>query len=162
MGGRGVGRQDGAGSTVQAAAVRHTSCRRSLTTANSSSGNSHSRDQTGLFARVEDQPWAEVPAVHTDVADRPHHGRPEKRTLKILAAGRAIGFPYARQLIDMTRERVEVSTGKRGVDIVYAICSVAFEQAPPRMPVRYRRVHGTCRAPTPRSAACGSGKLKKR
>jgi hypothetical protein len=109
---------------------------RSLTTANSSSGKSQSRDQPGLFARVEDQPWAEVAVVHTDVADKPHHGRPEKRTLKILTAERGIGFPYARQLIDMTRERVEVSTGKRGVDIVYAICSVAFEQAPPRMPDR--------------------------
>jgi uncharacterized membrane-anchored protein len=30
-----------------------------------------------------------------------------------------------------------------------------------RIRVRYRRAHGTCRAPTPRSAACGSGKSKK-
>jgi len=52
--------------------------------------------------------------------------------LKILTAARGIGFPYARQIVQITRERVVTTTGDRSIETVYAICSAAFELAHPR------------------------------
>jgi hypothetical protein len=58
--------------------------------------------------------------------------RVETRILQILTTTRGIGFPYARQVVRITRERVVTATGKRGVEAVYAICSLPFEQTRPR------------------------------
>jgi hypothetical protein len=57
--------------------------------------------------------------------------RVETGTLQILTTTRDIGFPYAKQVVRITRERVVAATGKRGVEVVYAICSQPFEQARP-------------------------------
>ena len=46
--------------------------------------------------------------------------RVETRTLQILTATRGIGFPCAKQVVRITRERVATATGKRGVEVVYA------------------------------------------
>ncbi|EUA88681.1 putative transposase for IS2404 [Mycobacterium ulcerans str. Harvey] len=42
-------------------------------------------------------------AAATD--DSRGHGRVETRTLQIITAARGIGFPYAKQIIRITRER---------------------------------------------------------
>ena len=58
--------------------------------------------------------------------------RVETRTLQILTTTRGFGFPYAKQVVRITRERVVTATGKRGVEAVYAICSLPLEQTRPR------------------------------
>ncbi len=54
---------------------------------------------------------------------------------------RGIGFPHARQVIQITRDRVAVATGERSREVVYAICSVAFEHAHPRVIATWLREH---------------------
>jgi predicted transposase YbfD/YdcC len=98
-------------------------------------------NQPGLLARIKAQPWSKVPVVHRDTDPKPSHGRIETRLLKVLTVPRGIGFPYARQIIEITRERVVISTGKRSVEIIYAICSMPFEQAPPRLLAQWLRGH---------------------
>jgi predicted transposase YbfD/YdcC len=96
-------------------------------------------NQAGLLARISALPWADVPVVATD--DDRGHGRVETRTLQILTATRGIGFPYAKQIIRITRERLVTTTGKRGVEVVYAICSLPFEHARPAAIAAWLRQH---------------------
>ena len=98
-------------------------------------------NQAGLLARITAQPWASAPVVCTDSDEKPHHGRIETRTVKILTAARGLGFPYARQLVEITRERVIVATGKRSLETVYAICSLPFESAKPHQIAGWLRQH---------------------
>ena len=67
--------------------------------------------------------------------------RVETRTLQILTATRGIGSPHAKQVVRITRERVVTTTGKRGVEVVYAICSLRFEQARPAKIATWLRQH---------------------
>ena len=97
-------------------------------------------NQPKLLARIQALPWAQVPLTHNEKS-QPAHGRVETRTLKVLTTVRGIGFPYARQVIQITRDRVAVATGQRSREIVYAVCSVAFEHAPPRMIAAWLRDH---------------------
>ena len=85
-------------------------------------------NQKSLLAGVEALPWAQVPLTHADPPEQAH-GRIETRTLKTLTVARGIGFPYLRQVVEITRERLVIVTGVRTVEVVYAICNVAFEQA---------------------------------
>lgn len=96
-------------------------------------------NQAGLLARITAPPWCEVPVVATD--DTRGHGRIEQRSLQILTATRGIGFPHAKQIIRITRERLIASTGQRGVEVVYAICSLPFEQARPTAIATWLRQH---------------------
>ena len=97
-------------------------------------------NQKSLLARVEALPWAQVPLTHADPPEQAH-GRIETRTLKTLTVARGIGFPYARQVVEITRERLVIATGVRTVEVVYAICSVAFEQARPATIAAWLRQH---------------------
>ena len=81
-------------------------------------------NQPKLLARITALPWTRVPVTATD--DAHGHGRVERRTLKVLTAARGIGFPYAKQIIQITRERVTAATGERTREVVYAICSLPF------------------------------------
>jgi predicted transposase YbfD/YdcC len=96
-------------------------------------------NQPTLLARIQALPWAEVPVTATD--DDHGHGRIERRTLQILTAARGIGFPYAKQVVRITRERLVSATGARTVEVVYAICSLPFEQARPAMIATWLRQH---------------------
>uniref|UniRef100_UPI001C57FB89 ISAs1 family transposase n=1 Tax=Candidatus Mycobacterium methanotrophicum TaxID=2943498 RepID=UPI001C57FB89 len=96
-------------------------------------------NQPGLLARIVALPWAQVPPTATD--DSRGHGRVETRTLQTLTAARGIGFPYAKQIVRITRERLVTATGQRTVEIVYAICSLPFEHARPAMIARWLRHH---------------------
>ena len=86
-------------------------------------------NQPTLLARITTLPWNEVPVVATD--DTGGHGRLEQRSLHILTATRGIGFPHAKQIVRITRERIVTATGQRSVEVVHAICSLPFEQARP-------------------------------
>jgi predicted transposase YbfD/YdcC len=97
-------------------------------------------NQPSLLARIKAMPWAQVPVTFAEPSER-GHGRVETRTLKTLTASRGIGFPYAKQIIEITRERLVTATGVRSVEIVYAICSEAFEQAPPKLIASWLRRH---------------------
>lgn len=96
-------------------------------------------NQPKLLARITALPWAEVPTTATD--DSRGHGRVETRTLQILTAARGIGFPYAKQVVRITRERLIVTTGQRSVEVVYAICSLPFEHARPTAIATWLRQH---------------------
>ena len=96
-------------------------------------------NQPRLLARITALPWAKVPVAATD--DARGHGRVETRTLQILTAARGIGFPYAKQIVRITRERLVTATGQRSVEVVYAICSLPFEHARPAMIAAWLRQH---------------------
>ena len=97
-------------------------------------------NQPKLLARITALPWREVPVVDTE-EPKPAHGRAERRALKVLTVARGIGFPYAKQVVQITRERVVVATGERSVEVVYAICSAAFELARPAEIAAWLREH---------------------
>ena len=97
-------------------------------------------NQPKLLARIQALPWAQIPLSHSEDS-QPAHGRIETRTLKVLTTVRGIGFPHARQVIQITRDRVAVATGERSREVVYAICSVAFEHAHPRVIAAWLREH---------------------
>jgi predicted transposase YbfD/YdcC len=96
-------------------------------------------NQPGLLARVTALPWAQVPVTATD--DSRGHGRVESRTLQTLTAARGIGFPYARQVVRITRERLITATRQRTTEVVYAVCSLPFEQARPAQIAAWLRQH---------------------
>jgi len=96
-------------------------------------------NQPTLLARIQALPWNQVPVVHREEPQR-CDGRTETRTLKVVTAPRGIGFPHARQMIQMTRERI-TGTGERSVEVVYGICSAAFELARPAMIAAWLRDH---------------------
>ncbi len=96
-------------------------------------------NQAKLLARITALPWADVPVVATD--DTRGHGRVEQRTLQILTAARGIGFPYAKQVIRITRERLVNATGQSSVEVIHAVCSLPFEHARPATIVGWLRQH---------------------
>lgn len=96
-------------------------------------------NQPKLLARITTLPWNEVPVVATD--DTRGHGRLEQRSLQILTATRGIGFPHAKQIVRITRERIVTATGHRSVEVVHAICSLPFEQARPAAIATWLRQH---------------------
>ncbi len=96
-------------------------------------------NQAKILARITALPWAEVPTAATD--DSRGHGRVETRTLQIITAARGIGFPYTKQIIRITRERLITATDQRSVEAVYAICSLPFEHARPTAIMTWMRQH---------------------
>ena len=99
-------------------------------------------NQPGLFARVKAQPWEQVPVVWQDGLER-HHGREEQRSYKIITVPRGLRFPYAQQVVQITRRRRRIGTERWGVEVVYAICSLPCEQAPPKLLSAWIRGHWT-------------------
>jgi predicted transposase YbfD/YdcC len=96
-------------------------------------------NQPTLPARITALPWTDVPVTATD--HNVGHGRDQRRTLKVLTAARGIGFPYAKQIIQITRERPVTATSERAIEVVYAICSLPFEHARPSMIAAWLRDH---------------------
>lgn len=96
-------------------------------------------NQPGLLARIKALPWADVPTTATD--DDRGHGRVEKRTLQSLTVARGIGFPYAKQVVRITRDRLVTATGEHAIEVVYALCSLPFEHARPAMITTWLRQH---------------------
>lgn len=96
-------------------------------------------NQPGQLTRITALPWARVPIVATD--DTRGHGRVENRSLQFLTATRGIGFPHAKQIVRITRERLIAATGQRSVEVVHAICSLPFEDARPATIATWVRQH---------------------
>ena len=97
-------------------------------------------NQPGLLARVRDQPWEQVPVVWSDPVER-GHGREEHRSYKILTVARGLRFPYAQQVIQIIRRRRVLGAGAWSTEVVYAICSLPCEQAPPKLLASWIRGH---------------------
>lgn len=97
-------------------------------------------NQPGLLARVQSQPWEQVPVVWSDPLER-GHGREEQRSYKIVTVARGLRFPYAQQAIEVTRLRRVIGTEEWSIEVVYAICSLPCEQAPPRLLASWIRGH---------------------
>jgi predicted transposase YbfD/YdcC len=97
-------------------------------------------NQPGLYARVRDQPWAQIPVGWSDPVER-GHGREERRSYKIVTVTRGLGFPYAKQLVQVTRKSRDLHEGDWSVEIVYVICSLPAEHAPPRCLAEWIRGH---------------------
>jgi hypothetical protein len=93
-----------------------------------------------LLARVRGQPWEQVPVVWSDPVER-GHGREEQRSYKILTVTRGLRFPYAQQAIQITRRRRVLGADAWSVEVVYAICSLPCEQAPPKLLAGWIRGH---------------------
>lgn len=96
-------------------------------------------NQPSVLARVTALPWADVPVTATDHGRG--HGRIEHRWFQIVTAPRGIGFPYAKQVVRITRERLIVATGKTSVETVYALVSLPFEKAGPAAIALWIRLH---------------------
>ena len=101
--------------------------------------NTTNHEAPGPFPSSGNQPCH--PTTTTLHHEEPKILRVETRTLQILTTTRGIGFPYAKQVVRITRERVVTATGKRGVEVVYAICSLPFEQARPATIATWLRQH---------------------
>uniref|UniRef100_UPI0010F7FDFA ISAs1 family transposase n=1 Tax=Prescottella subtropica TaxID=2545757 RepID=UPI0010F7FDFA len=97
-------------------------------------------NQPGLLGRVQTQPWQQVPVVWSDPVER-GHGREEQRSYKILTVTRGLAFPYARQVVQVTRRRRPIGADTWSVEVVYAICSLPCEQAPPTLLASWIRGH---------------------
>ncbi len=114
-------------------------------------------NQAKLLARITALPWADVSTTATD--NSRGHGRVEIRTLQLLTAAGGIGCPYAKQIVRITRERLITATGQRSAEVVYAICSLPFEHAPPTAIATWLRRHGASRTACTGCAICHAATL---
>ena len=83
-------------------------------------------NQPGLYRRCKALPWAQVRA--TSSVDRTH-GRRVRRTIKVAAAPEILDFPHALQVAQLRRTRT--TNGKKSVELVYIITSMAPTEASP-------------------------------
>jgi predicted transposase YbfD/YdcC len=85
-------------------------------------------NQPTLLKRIRTLPWKQIP-----VADHSHdkgHGRTESRTVKVTTVASGIGFPYARQAVQVTR-RTRRGSGRWRTETVYAVTDLDFDQISP-------------------------------
>jgi predicted transposase YbfD/YdcC len=85
-------------------------------------------NQPTLLARCARLAWHHVPVLDR-IRDR-GHGRVELRTLKAVTVHH-FGFPHAAQVIQVTRRTRSLRTRRWRTVTVYAITSLAFQQANP-------------------------------
>jgi predicted transposase YbfD/YdcC len=83
-------------------------------------------NQPALRERLKNLPWAHVPAV---TAVSTSHGRRVRRTVKTLEAPGWVDFPGSAQVIQIRRTRTV--NGRKHIEVVYAICSLAMTDAQP-------------------------------
>ncbi|MFF4829957.1 ISAs1 family transposase [Streptomyces sp. NPDC001312] len=96
------------------------------------------KNHPGLYAQVKKLPWADIPLDH-HTRDKAHH-RDEIRRLKV-AAFRHLGYPGARQAIQIVRRRRELSTGRLTIERVYLITSLDVFDATPAELAAWIRGH---------------------
>ncbi|MFM9699319.1 ISAs1 family transposase [Streptomyces europaeiscabiei] len=93
-----------------------------------------------LRKQLKSLPWNQIP-----LQDKTHttgHGRSEIRRLKVCTVSNLL-FPGARQAVQIVRRRVNHTTGKISLRAVYAVTSLAAEQAPPARLAQLVRGHWT-------------------
>lgn len=97
-------------------------------------------NQPSLHAQLAALPWQAVPDAVRNT-DR-GHGRREIRTLKILTIHAGIGFPYARQALQIRRRRHRLDQPKRfTTETVYAITDLRVHEAKPAQLAAWIRGH---------------------
>jgi predicted transposase YbfD/YdcC len=94
-------------------------------------------NQPTLLAMIKRQPQTRVPAGHVEVATS--HGRRIRRTLKVIQAPQAIGFPAAAQIAQL--RRTSTRNAKKTVEVVYLITSAALPEASPARIAAWIRGH---------------------
>ncbi|MGN6197282.1 ISAs1 family transposase [Humibacter sp.] len=99
------------------------------------------RNQPGLHDRIASQTWASRPVQHTLIEKA--HGRITTWSITCQPAQDWIGFPHAAQTIRLTRDRVDLRTGDRTRESVYAITSLPPHQASPARLAALIRGHWT-------------------
>jgi predicted transposase YbfD/YdcC len=83
----------------------------------------------GLLKRLRGLPWKQIP-----VADHSHgkrHGRTESRTVKVTTVAAGIGFPHARQAVQVTRRTRRGTTARWRTETVYAVTDLDYDQISP-------------------------------
>ena len=85
------------------------------------------KNQPTLHKQITALPWTQIPVgcTTTDVG----HGRRVTRTVKAIETPAWIGFPGARQVLQV--RRTTTRQGKRTVEVAYLICSKTMCQAQP-------------------------------
>jgi predicted transposase YbfD/YdcC len=86
------------------------------------------RNQRNLRQQLEDLPWKDIPLQGRTKGTG--HGRSEIRRIKVATVNNLL-FPGARQAIQVKRRRTDHKTGKTTTTTVYAVTSLAAEQATP-------------------------------
>jgi predicted transposase YbfD/YdcC len=84
-------------------------------------------NQPPLHSQLKALPWRDVPPAHTSTGRA--HGRVERRVVKVMTVATGIVFPHARQAIQITRKTRRLNSKKWRTEVVYAVTSLAFEQA---------------------------------
>ena len=84
-------------------------------------------NQPALHSQLEALPWRDAPPAHTSTSRA--HGRVEQRVVKVVTVATGIVFPHARQAIQITRKTHRLNSKKWRTEVVYAVTSLAFEQA---------------------------------
>jgi predicted transposase YbfD/YdcC len=95
-------------------------------------------NQPGLHAQLVGLPWRAIPVL--DRTRDQGHGRVELRTLKV-ATVPGLGFPHARQAIQVTRRVRPLGSRRWRTVTVYAVTSLATIQAHPAQLAAYIRGH---------------------
>lgn len=93
-------------------------------------------NQPSLYRALKDLPWRDVPAIsQVEVS----HGRRVRRTTQAVSIPAWIEFPGARQIIKVRRTRT--IRGKKTIEVVYLISSMAMIKAQPHMISAWAREH---------------------
>ncbi len=82
-----------------------------------------------LRRQLRQLPWREVPLQHR--TREQGHGRREIRRLKVCTVQPGLLFPHAVQAIEVKRRRTSRTTNKTTIKTIYAVTSLASEQATP-------------------------------
>lgn len=93
-------------------------------------------NQPGLRRILAALPWRLVPAQR---GTERSHGRTVTRTIKAVEAPARIGFPGARQVLQL--RRTVTRQGRRSVEVVYLISSKSMTAAPPATVAAWIRGH---------------------
>lgn len=101
------------------------------------------RNTNRLRQQLKVLPWKQIPLQ--DRTRTTGHGRSEIRRLKVCTVNSLL-FPGARQAVQIVRRRVHRTTGKISLKTVYAVTSLAAEQAPPARLAQLVRGHWTVEA----------------
>jgi predicted transposase YbfD/YdcC len=95
-------------------------------------------NQKSLRQQIRSLPWKDIP-----LQDRAHgkgHGRSQIRRIEVATVNNLL-FPGAGQAIQIKRRRTDRKTGKTTVKTIYAVTSLAAEQAAPAQLARLVRDH---------------------
>ena len=82
-----------------------------------------------LLNRLRALPWKQIP-----VADHSHgkgHGHLESRTVKVTGVAAGIGFPHARQAVQVTRRTRRGTGGRWRTETVYAVTDLDYDEISP-------------------------------